>query len=60
MHQDLGVGEFAAQQVQLDALELVMHQAGALPQQHVGTGFLLDVAAEVLVRRPENLFAARV
>ncbi|MNS88892.1 hypothetical protein D3C72_1228840 [compost metagenome] len=60
VHQDLGVGEFAAQQVQLDALELVVHQARALPQQHVGAGLLLDIAAQVLVGCPQDLLALRM
>ena len=33
-----------------------MHHAGAAPQQHVRIGLALDVAAKVLVRRPEHLF----
>jgi hypothetical protein len=37
-----------------------MHQAGALPQQHVGAGLLLDVAAQMLVRRPQDLLALRM
>ena len=35
----------AAQQVQLDTLELVVDQARALPQQHVGAGLAADVVA---------------
>ena len=34
-----------------------MHDACAAPQQHVGIGAALDVAAEVLVRRPQDLLA---
>jgi hypothetical protein len=40
------------QRFQLGALEFVVHHAGALPDQHVGAGRTLDVAAQVPVRRP--------
>ena len=46
------------QQLELDALELVVHDAGAVPHQHVGAGLLLDVAAQVAVGRPQDLLAA--
>ena len=51
----LASGCSLAQQVQLQALELVVHDAGAVPQQHVGAGLLLDVAAQVAVGRPQDL-----
>jgi hypothetical protein len=57
VHQHLRLGVFAAQQFQLQALELVVHDAGAVPHQHVGAGLLLDVAAQVPVGRPEDLLA---
>ena len=37
-----------------------MHDAGTIPQQHVCTRLLLDVAAEVAVGRPEDLLALRL
>jgi hypothetical protein len=49
-----------ALQLQLQALELVVHDAGAVPQQHVGAGLLLDVAAQMAVRRPQDLLPALV
>ena len=52
-------GAALAQQFQLQALELVVHDAGAVPQQHVGAGLLLDVAAQVPVGRPQDLLALR-
>ncbi len=45
------------EQLQLQALELVVHDARAVPQQHVGAGLLLDVAAEVAVGGPQDLLA---
>ena len=39
-------------------LVFVMHDARALPQQHVRAGLFLDVAAEMAVRRPQYLLAA--
>ncbi len=39
------------------SLELVMDNAGALPTQHVGAGLLLHVAAEMAIRRPDDLLA---
>ena len=50
----------AFQQFEFDALELVVHDAGAVPQQHVRAGVLLDVAAEVAVGRPEHPLALRL
>ena len=38
MHEHLRVGMLGAQQFQLDALELVVHDAGALPDHHVRAG----------------------
>jgi hypothetical protein len=50
-------GALFAQQFQLQALELVVHDAGAVPHQHVGAGLLLDVAAQVAVGCPQDLLA---
>lgn len=60
MHEHLRVGIFRAQQVELDALEFVVNEAGSLPHQHVGAGFLLNIATEMAIRRPDDLLAARV
>ena len=60
VHQHLRVRILGLEQVQLDALEFVVHDAGTLPQQHVGAGLLLDVGAQVPVRRPQDLLALRV
>src|SRR5260363_420525 len=48
-----------AQQPQLDALEFIMYDTCTLPEQHIGAGFLLNVAAQMLVGRPQDFFAAR-
>src|SRR5260363_38620 len=48
-----------AQQPQLDALEFIMYDTCTLPEQHIGAGFLLNVAAQLLVGRPQDFFAAR-
>ena len=53
--QDHGTRVIALEQFQLQALEFIVHDAGALPQQHVGAGFTLDVATQVLVGRPQDL-----
>jgi hypothetical protein len=55
VHQHRRLGVLLAQQLQLQALELVVHDAGAVPHQHVGAGLLLDVAAQVAVGCPEDL-----
>ncbi len=60
MHQHHRLRVLLAQQFQLDALELVVNDAGAVPHQHVGAGLLLDVAAEVLVGRPQHFLALLV
>ena len=54
MHQHLGIRIFLAQQFQFQALEFVVYDAGALPQQHVCAGLLLDIAAKMPVGRPED------
>ena len=46
------------QGLQFLGLEFVMHHAAALPEQHVGPGFALDMAAQVTIGRPEDSFAA--
>ena len=60
VHQNHRVGVVLAQQLQLESLELVVHDAGGIPQQHVGAGGLLDVAAQMLVRCPQDLLALGV
>ena len=44
---------------QPSGLEFLVHNAGTVPQQHVCPGTLLDVSAQVLIRRPDDLFALR-
>jgi hypothetical protein len=58
VHQHLGLGMLFFQRLQLEGLELVVHDAGAVPEHHVGAGFALDVAAQVAVGRPQDLLAA--
>jgi len=41
-------------------LELFMHHAGAIPDQHVGAGDALDVVAEMAVRREQDFPALGV
>jgi hypothetical protein len=60
VHQHQRIGVLAAEQVQLQPLEFVVHDAGAVPQQHVGAGLVLDVAAQVAVGRPQHLLALRM
>ena len=60
VHQHFRIRVLCLQQVEFDALELVVHQAGALPQQHVGARLLLDPGAQVLVRRPQDFFSLRM
>ena len=57
VRQHLGAGVLALQQLQFQRLELVVYDAGAAPQQHVGAGLLLDVAAQMAVGRPQHLLA---
>ena len=57
MHEHQRAGMLRLQQVELEPLELVVDDARAVPHQHVGAGLLLDVAAEVPVRRPQHLAA---
>lgn len=60
MRQHARIGVLGAHQRQLGALEFVVHQACALPQQHVGAGLLLHIVAQVPVGRPQDLLAARM
>jgi hypothetical protein len=60
MHQHLGAGMGLDQQFELERLELVMHDAGAVPAQHVGAGLAPDVVAQVPVGCPQDLAALRV
>jgi hypothetical protein len=57
VHQHRGVRVQPAHPVQREALELLVHDAGAVPEQHVGAGHALHIAAQMLVRRPEDLLA---
>ena len=41
-------------------LELLVHDAGTVPHQHVGTGFFLNIATQMLIRCPQNLFTLRL
>ena len=57
VHQHLGAGVFLHQRLQLKRLELVVHDARAVPEHHVGAGLALDVAAQVAVGCPQDLVA---
>ncbi len=46
-----------AEELELDPLELLVDDAGAVPRQHVGAGLAGDVVAEVAVGRPQDLLA---
>ena len=59
MRQHAGLGVLLAQQLELQAFELVVDDAGAVPQQHVGAGLLLDVAAQMPVGCPQDLLPQR-
>ena len=48
------------QDLQLQRLEFFVHDACAVPQQHVGAGPALHVGPEVTVGRPQYLFPALV
>jgi hypothetical protein len=45
------------QRFELQGLELVVHDAGAVPEHHVGAGFAADVVAQVAVGRPQDFVA---
>jgi hypothetical protein len=57
MHQHRRLGVLFLEAQQGVGAEGLVHDAGAGPDQHVGAGFLLDVAAQVAVRGPEDLLA---
>ena len=58
VHQNGGFGVQVGQRLELIGLEFIVHHAAALPQQHVGPGLLLDMAAQMPVWGPEDFFAA--
>ena len=60
MHQHDGIRVLGLQRQQLLGLELVVHDARTLPQQHVGAGLATDVVAQVPVRPPDELFSLRL
>jgi hypothetical protein len=60
VHQDLRLRMQELQLLQLLGLELIVHHAGGVPHQHVRPGHLLDVGAQVLVGRPQDLAALGV
>ena len=43
---------------QRPGLELLMHDAGAVPHEHIGAGFAAHVIAQMTIRRPQNFLAA--
>ena len=57
MHQHRGGRMLGAQLLQRLGLERFMHDAGALPQQHVGAADALHVIAQMAIRRPQQLVA---
>ena len=58
VHQHFGLRVFLHQGLQLKRFELVVDYAGALPKNHIGTGFTLYVAAQVFIRGPKNFLTA--
>ena len=60
VHQHGGLRVLHHQVAQAVGLELFVHDAGAVPDQHVGAGDALDVMPEVPVGREQDLFALRV
>src|ERR1043166_1681242 len=52
MRQHFRLRALELQLFELEGLELVVHDAGAAPQQHVGAGLLLNVAAQMAIGRP--------
>ena len=54
MHQHFCIGVLLLEFSQLERFKFVVNDARALPQQHVGTGFALDVRAQVTIRCPDN------
>ena len=60
VHQHLGLRLLAHQAAQGARLKLLVHDAGALPQQHIGPALALHIVAQKLIRRPQNLLALRV
>ena len=57
VYQHFRAGVLFHQRLQLKGLELVMHDARAVPHHHVGTGLALDVAAQMPVGCPEDFLA---
>ena len=55
--EDRRAGVLRAEELELDALELLVDDAGAVPHQHVGAGLARDVGAEVPVGGPQDLLA---
>src|SRR5690606_32479103 len=55
VHQDGGVGVEGLQLLEAAELELLVDDTAAVPQQHIGAGLLLHIAAQVLVGGPEDL-----
>ncbi len=57
MHKDRCIRIQGLHVFELPRLELFVDDARTIPQQHVGAGLLLDVAAQVLVGRPNDRLA---
>ncbi|MNN20484.1 hypothetical protein D3C81_1337650 [compost metagenome] len=57
MHQDRRIRIQRLEVFQLLRLELLMDDAGAIPEQHVRPGLALDVASQMLVRCPQDRLA---
>ena len=56
MHQHRGIRVVAGKILQGCGLEALMNNTAGLPDQHVGTGYPLDIVTQVAVRRPEDFF----
>ena len=57
MHQDRCIRVQGLEVFQATVLELFVHDAGPVPQQNVCACGFLDIATQVLVRRPQDFFA---
>ena len=60
MHQNGGIRVRRFQVVQAFGLELFVHDARAVPAQHVSARLVAHIATQVLVRRPQDFFTVAV
>ena len=57
MHQYRGIGIDSLQIGDTACLEFFMHNARAIPHEHIRAGLSFYVVTQILVGRPENFFA---